>query len=404
MNEKNPSIIFWAANFLALLAFISLNIYLPSLPTLAQVFNTQPANLKLSITLFLISFALSQFFWGSISVRYGRKKTVITGLIVADIGTLMAMLASNILVFNTARLIEGAGIGAASVLCRALLTDALELTQLSRALAYVSITGNVMPALAPIIGGYLMVLFNWRAIFLFLAIYDTALIIIFYLWIQETSPFINKDFKLAHALQEYILAFKNPTFLGYLLPFVILSGGMLGYYAATPFIFINHLHVPAQHYAFLSVSTVVSYIIGAQLSNRLMQTLGSNKAILCGLGVGIMAAILSIIFSSFSSLSIVTVLIPMILYTCSAGLIAANATACALATLKKIAGAAAAVIGGSVYAVSAIFTTIITALDLSKLSSLTFYICGIVLLAAASFYSLIIIRDNKSALNHKNSV
>ncbi len=390
MNQKNPVMIFWASNFLALLAFISLNIYLPSLPILADVFHTSLNSLKLSITLFLVSFSVSQFFWGSLSVRFGRKNTVLLGLIVANIGTLMAMLASNVTIFNTARFIEGAGIGAASVLCRALLTDTLELNQLSRAFAFVSITGNIMPALAPIVGGYLAVLLSWRFIFLFLAIYDTSLIILFYFCVKETIPVINKNFKLSHAIGEYFQAFKSIKFLGYLLPYVILSGGMLGYYAATPFIFVHYLHVPTQHYAFLSIATVITYIAGAYLSSHLMRRLGADKAIFIGICVGIASAALAIVFSLLFSLSIITVLIPVMIYTCAAGLVAANATASALEKLKHIAGAASAIVGGSVYAVSAVLTSIITMLDLSKLSSISFYICGVVLLAFISFYGLII--------------
>lgn len=389
-NIKQQARIFWSANVLGLLAFISINIYLPCLPLLAKDFHTTNTALKLSITLFLVGFSISQFFWGSLSVRYGRKKAVLLGLLITNIGTVCAMLSPNIQIFITSRVIEGVGVGAASVLCRALLTDALKLQKLSKALAYVSITGNIMPALAPIVGGYIAYLFNWRFIFGFLCIYTTLLFIVFYKYIEETNPSIQPNFKVSHALKEYFSAFKHRIFLGYLLPYAILSGGMLGYYAATPFIFIHYLHVPAQHYAFISLITVATYIVGAYSSTGLLNKYGADKAIFIGLSVALIAEIAAIIAVLIFHLSISTVIIPMAIYTFSAGLVAANATASALTALKHIAGAAAAVVGGSVYGASAALTAFITIMNLGKLSSLAIYMGVTVILSFFSFYFLVI--------------
>ncbi len=387
MHSHNPKhrLIFWVSTVLALLAFVSLNIYLPSLPAIQKNLLASALGLKLSITLFLIGFALSQFFWGSFSAKYGRKKLVILGLIIADLGSMTAMLAPNIFIFDTARLFEGLGIGAAGVLCRAMLTDTFDSHELSKALSYVGSLGNVMPALAPIMGGYIILAGSWRLIFLILIIYTSALIFVFFFSVHETNQKIQKDFGLKSAMKEYGHILSNRTFMTYFCPVMMLSGGMVGYYAATPFIFISYLHISAQHYSFLSITTVTTYVLGAQSSNFLNKKLGLKKTVFCGLLLSFVAFILALILNFTTNLNALSVILPMAIYTLGAGLVAPIASGHALSTVRHVAGAAAAVFGGLVYGMSAISTLLFTSMDLSKLSSLATYLGILSLLALGLF-------------------
>lgn len=155
MLAKNEKIIILLCLLLFISGTLSINIYLPSLIHLSNVFHTTSSNIKLSISLFLLSYAVSQFFWGSLSEKLGRKKTVIAGLSIACTGTLIVLLAPSVLLFNLGRLIEGFGIGCSSVLARALLSDSLDKIKMIFAMSYIATAMNVMPVLAPIIGGHL---------------------------------------------------------------------------------------------------------------------------------------------------------------------------------------------------------------------------------------------------------
>jgi len=392
MNKQSEKHIFWAATFLGLLGFISLNIYLPALPTLIHQFHTNPPALKLSITLFLLGFALSQFFWGSFSSKHGRKKAIFYGLIVAEFGTFCALCSLNIEMFNLARLIEGIGIGSASVLSRALFTDALDQTKLAKALSLVSSAGNIMPAIAPLIGGYLILFFNWRMIFLLLFIYTTALIIIFHKFVNETNANIHNQFTFKQALSEYYLVFTNRNFIGYALPFFILSGGMIGYYAATPFIYITNLHISAHNYSYLLIFTVTWYAFGANLSGYFIKKLGLNKTIFLGILISLISALLFFSLAYFAHFSILTTILPMMIYMFGAGLVAPSANAKAMNELRHIAGASAAVVGALVYGMSTICTAFITTLDLTQLVSLGIYTIIISVTALFGFWGLILSR------------
>lgn len=390
MTDNKKEILIWS-NVLGVLGLFSINIYLPSLPFLIHYFHTSPQNLKLSISLFLLGFAASQFFWGSLSERFGRKKPILWGLVLACIGTLITMLAPNVFLFNSGRMIEGIGIGCASSLTRALLTDTFEKKYLSTAVAYLTTSANIMPALAPIIGGYLLHWFGWRYIFLFLFFYALLLLYVFYRRLPETHKSIRTKLTLKEALIDYAHVLTHREFIGYLCPYILMSGGMFGYYAAAPFIFISVLHFSAQHYGFMQIGTVVSYIIGANICSYLSRRIGMNKAIMFGVAMGILATLLLIGCWLFSTLNIFTLLIPMTVFCFGCGIVSPNANAGAMATLSQKAGSSAAVISTSVYAASALFSAIITMQNLSVLTPLMIYIGIISLCAMIGFWYLVLL-------------
>lgn len=387
--NNSKRLIFIATNCLGLLGWISMNIYLPSIPALEQYFHARPDDLRFSISIFLLGFSLSQFFWGSISERLGRIKPILCGLCLAECGTLLALFSQNILMFDTARFIEGAGIGAAAVLTRAVLADSFSKIELSRAFSFISTTANIMPALAPIVGGYLLLVGGWRTIFAFLALYTTFLIYLFSKYVGETHPAIKSNFRVSHALKQYFEAFTHLSFLGYLLPYAIVSGGLIGFYAATPFIFIAVLHMAPQHYGFLAIFTVLTYILGANFSSKLAKRIGFDRAILLGICMTLLSGI--ILFGCWLLLSLngLTVMIPMMTYAFGGGLIAPNANASAMGKLSHMSGPAGAVMGSVVYGCSAVLSAILTSLNLASLISIAGYVTVIALIALVSFYGLI---------------
>lgn len=384
--EKSKLTLIWSINCLVVLGAISVNIYLPSLPSLKEAFSTSSALLKLSISLFLIGYALSQFFWGSLSERLGRKKPVLWGLSLACVGSIGAMTASNVLIFNMARLIEGLGIGCATVLGRALLTDSFNRAEISRAAALMLISASIIPALAPIVGGYLLLWFGWRSIFLFLVLYTLGVIYVYYKKVTETHKNIRPNFSFLHALAEYLHVLNNRDFLWYLLPYGILSGGLISYYAATPFIFISILHIDAHTYAYLAIPIVGTYILGAYLCQPLTVRLGFDNAILYGILICLLAGILLLLGWLFATLSIATIILPMMVYSFGLSLVAPNGNAGAMSALRHVAGAAAAVLGAATSGFAAVLAYIVNLLNLASLGSLAGYVIIISLIALTVFF------------------
>jgi len=399
VNRAQKNLVIIVCILLFIFGWISVNIYLPALPALSHDFHTNVQNLKFSITLFLLGFAIAQLIWGPISEKYGRRLLIIFGLIITCVGIIIAMLAQNVLTFNSGRFIEAIGLGCAPVLGRAALIDVLDQMEFSKAMAYGTVSSNIMPALAPIIGGHILLGLGWRFIFAFLLVYGLIMLSVVVVKFRETH--INKDpnLKILSTFSHYVEALTHKKFIGFLIPYAIVTGGMIGYYTVTPFIFITSLHLSAATYGYLSIITVGSYIVGVGISRGLSTKLGIKRMIVIGTVILAISVLVLIIEALFFKLGVTTVIIPMTIYTLAAGIICPNSNAGAMDALRHKAGAAAAVIGFSVYFCSALLSTIITAIAIDTLWPLLIYILIITMIAILSFKFFVINRANDLATN-----
>jgi len=235
--------------------WMSVNIYLPVLPQLEHVFDTTTTTARLTVTIFLIGFAFTQLVWGPLSDRFGRKPTLLTGLAISVAGAALAAVSNDIYVFAAARFLESIGLGVGPVVGRAVLTDVFDRAHVAIAMAYTAIVVAVVPAIAPIVGGYLDLFLSWRGIFVFLALYGTTLVLVCSLRLPETNKNPQSEVDAVHVISEIREILSEPRYLGYVLVYGIAFGGLVGYYAAAPFIFVGDLGYSAHVYGYLLILT-----------------------------------------------------------------------------------------------------------------------------------------------------
>lgn len=140
---------------------------------------------------------------------------------ITTVGAFIAMTATKIWMFNMGRLLEALGLGCAFVLGRAILVDVLNKIQMFRTMAYVTLVVNVMPAIAPIIGGALLLWFGWRSIFGMLLIYSIVLLLLFIYRLMETNPHIRKEIKPKEMLVDYATVIRNFRFVAFVMLYVL---------------------------------------------------------------------------------------------------------------------------------------------------------------------------------------
>ena len=179
----NPKTIMRFALILTMLGQGAFTLYIPSLPELGHDFHSSPTEIKFTLTIFLLSYGISQIFYGPISDIFGRKKPLLFGMALIIIGSIWAIFVKDLWAFNLARIIQGLGAGATMVLIRAALRDSLSGPDLASGTAYLSIGFATGLGIFPVIGGVLTHWFSWEADFIFLAIITIIIfgVIIFYL-------------------------------------------------------------------------------------------------------------------------------------------------------------------------------------------------------------------------------
>ena len=164
MQQPGKGFLVWLAG-LSVLGFLATDMYLPAFAAMQQDLHTSAASISASLSLFLAGFALGQLFWGPISDRYGRKPVLLSGLAIFAIGCLGMLWVRDATLMLALRFIQALGVCAAAVTWQAMVTDYYPAQRTNRIFATIMPLVGLSPALAPLLGSWLLVHLEWQAIF-----------------------------------------------------------------------------------------------------------------------------------------------------------------------------------------------------------------------------------------------
>jgi len=359
-----------------ILSWMSIKISMPALPRLAEVFHSTPGGVKLSVTVFFIFFALSQPIWGGIAQKIGCRPALLVGILVSIAGSLIAMLAFDLPSYIIGRALEGLGMGSASPIARTILTDVLDRKNLARSMGTISGVASTMPALAPIIGGYLLSWIDWRAIFGFFLILSVLYLLLAFRDLPETRFYSEKNPRptTSQLFGYYFSILKNTSFWGYALCYAVMTGGIIGYYSAAPYWFVSQLGISANHYAFLTVPTVVLYIFGLFVNRMLLKKYDLEKILFLGISSAVLTSIITLGLAVMNVSGLIAIIVSLSLFGFSAGLVMPAVNAGAMADFKKVAGPASALLVMTVFGVSAITASWAMRINIDTLWSIALYL------------------------------
>jgi len=359
-----------------ILSWMSIKISMPALPRLSEVFHSTPGGVKLSVTVFFIFFALSQPIWGGIAQKIGCRPTLLVGILVSIAGSLIAMLAFDLPTYIIGRALEGLGMGSASPIARTILTDVLDRKNLARSMGTISGAASTMPALAPIIGGYLLTWIDWRAIFGFFLILSVLYLLLAFRDLPETRFYSEKNPRptTSQLLGYYSSILKNRSFWGYALCYAVMTGGIIGYYSAAPYWFVSQLGIAPNHYAFLTVPTVVLYILGLFVNRMLLKKYDLEKLLFLGISSAVLTAIITLGLAVMNVSGLIAIIVLLSLFGFSAGLVMPAVNAGAMADFKNVAGPASALLVMTVFGVSSITASWAMRINIDTLWSIALYL------------------------------
>jgi MFS transporter, DHA1 family, multidrug resistance protein len=331
---------------LVALGQISTSIYIPSMPSIVSELATTPDRVNLTLTGFLLGFAVCQMVFGPVSDRFGRRPVLLVGLGLYLAASLLCALASTIAALILGRVLQGMAACAGPVLGRAIVRDIYGPTRTAAAMAYIGAALAISPAVAPIIGGYLQVWFGWRSAFIFLTAVGALIFAASWLLLAETSPRgSGSNRNTSGLLRSCALLLRDRRYLGYTLVISFIFAGLMAFAAGGPFVFIELLGMSPEHYGMLAIFTVVGFLLGSLVTGRLTGRLPLDRLLLLGLicavfGGGLMAGL-----AVFAPLSVASIIAPMAIFTAGLGMALPTGMAGAMAPFPQIAGAASALLG-----------------------------------------------------------
>ncbi|MDF1760437.1 MAG: multidrug effflux MFS transporter [Coxiellaceae bacterium] len=350
--------------FIAMSGLMGIDIHLASLPFIMRYMHVDTTQIQQSITFYIFGMGVSVLIAGPLSDKFGRRPVVMIGLVIAAIGSFIAVFTQHITPFLMSRLIQGLGAGACAGLGRTMSVDVFYDNPREPARAYFSSVIGLSPLLAPMIGGYLQHWFGWQANFVFLGTFFLVLLIIYGCFCPETNCHINNQLRLGKILiEQYSSLLRHSGFILATIACGIAMTTNIAYATLSPFIFQLHYHLSPVIYGWLTTAASVGIILGRFFNGRLIKRYGNLHTMRIGLFLILAAGIwlTALVLSGLVSIPLILVAVFITLF--GQALISGNAMVLALTEQHSIRG-----IAGSLFGSFQTFIIFVTTLIISIFS------------------------------------
>ncbi|SDL37109.1 multidrug effflux MFS transporter [Streptomyces indicus] len=324
---------------------LSLDMYLPALPELAGEFRVPDATVQLTLTSCLVGLALGQLVAGPLSDTYGRRKPLLFGLAGYALASVLCAFAPNAEALTGLRLVQGLAGAAGLVVARAMVSDLYEGKAAARFFALLMLVNGLAPILAPLIGGQLLAVTDWRGIFGVLAVIGAGLLAAAAWGLPETlAAGRRRTGGLVRTLRTARLLLCSGEFMAYALGGGLAMAALFAYISGSTFVLQNVYGMSAQAFSLAFAGNAVALVAAGQLGARLLNRCSSAALMRAGLLVQCAGAAL-LLFSVATGLGLPGVLPSLVLVVASIGLISPNSTALAMSVHPEAGGTASAVLG-----------------------------------------------------------
>ena len=330
-------------------ASISTDLYLPAMPAMSRALGADAGTVEWTISGYLIGFSLGQLLWGPIGDRHGRRLPVAIGLVLFVIGSAGCALAGSAWALIGWRVVQAVGACAGVVLARAMVRDLFEGDRAARMLSTLMTVMAIAPLLGPIVGGQILGLAGWRAIFWTLV--GVGLLTLAALFtLPETLPRERRNAeKLARAFVRYGELVRHRALLGYAGAGGFFYGGLFAYIAGTPFAYISYHHVSPQFYGVLFAVGMVGIMATNLVNARVVTRIGGDRLLRAGTVAAALAGVALAVTTWTGWGGLAGLIAPLFVFVSATGFIVANSIIGALASYPQRAGAVSALVGAVQY-------------------------------------------------------
>ena len=325
----------WLAG-LSVLGFLATDMYLPAFAAIQADLQTPASAVSASLSLFLAGFAAAQLLWGPLSDRYGRKPVLFIGLTIFALGSLGMLWVENAATLLILRFVQAVGVCAAAVIWQALVTDYYPSQKVNRIFATIMPLVGLSPALAPLLGSWLLVHFSWQAIFATLFAITVVLILPIF-WLKPTTKARNNS----QDGLTFTDLLRSKTYRGNVLIYAACSARFFAWLTGSPFILSEMGYSPAV-IGLSYVPQTIAFLIGGYGCRAALQK-WQGKQLLPWLLVLFAVSVIATWAAGFiSHVSLVEILIPFCVMAIANGAIYPIVVAQALRPFPHATGSAAA--------------------------------------------------------------
>jgi len=333
---------------------LSIDMYLPALPVIAEQFGVPAGSAQMTLSTYILGFALGQLLYGPMADSLGRKPVVLGGTLVFAGAAAACAMAQSIDHLIVMRFFHGLAAAAASVVINALMRDIYPKEEFSRMMSFVMLVTTVAPLVAPMVGGAVLVWFSWHAIFWLLALAALLASAMIFFFIKETLPAEHRQkFHIRTTLGNFASLFRHKRVLSYMLASGFSFAGMFSFLSAGPFVYIELNHVSPQHFGYYFALNVVFIFVLTMINSRFVRRVGALNMFRIGLWIQFVMAVWMVVTAFFDA-GFWTLVIGIAAFVGCISIVSSNAMAVILDEFPHMAGTASSLAGTFRFGIGAI--------------------------------------------------
>src|SRR5215207_9839222 len=347
--ERRPWVLTLLLASLTGLTALSIDMSLPAMPQLQETFSAGVSAVQLTLSVFLVGFALGQIVCGPLSDRWGRRPVLLAGLALFTLAGLACAGSTSLARLVAARFVQGVGASVGPVVARAIVRDRFDSRRAASVLSQMTQVMIIAPLLAPTLGGYLLVHVGWSAIFVTLGGCGLLMSFICWRYLPETARAgkvedVEVERQGTRAGLRDVL--KHRTSLRHALTTCFAYAGMFAYVGSSPFVLMDGFGVAGENFGYFFAMTAAALLVSATVNRALLKRHAPSLLILRrGVFVIFAAGAALALASWFGVGGLAGVLVPMMAYMFGQGLVMPNATAAAMAPHGESAGVISSLMG-----------------------------------------------------------
>lgn len=380
--------------FVGMVGFMATDMYVPSLPNIARYFGAPASSVKLTVTLFYLTYAAGQLLYGPVVDSFGRKRVFALALALGLCGSVICAVAPQLWWLYLGRLLQGLGYAVISVSLMSMARDILTHQQFVQVGSIISTAFSIGPIIAPIIGAYIEHAYQWRMVFVVLSVYSVLVIVVVLLMLPETHALERRQkFHIKPIMSTYLMIIKNTYFVGNALAKAAATMGFVVFFTVSSFMLQDHMGVNVVTYGWITMALTCAVLLSKVCNSVMLRYVGADITILYSVVLLAAASALLLLFALLGYFSIATLLIPFVLYGLAAGVLFSNTTTTAFKPFHTASGSISALLGGIQFLAAFVGAAIASHLSDDSLLPLAILISSIGFSLLIIYYFMVVRND-----------
>ncbi|ATN07322.1 multidrug effflux MFS transporter [Chryseobacterium indologenes] len=398
---KKLNIVVFILALLNTLESLSIDLYLPAFPSMAEIFNTDIGHIQISISVFFAGFAFGQLLWGPLSDKKGRKPMLYCGLLLFIIGATAIYFTSDIYVLWAMRFLQAFGGSAGIVIGRAIIIDLYDKQKSVTIFAQQSQISGIAPIVAPLMGSVFLRYWGWNSSFAFLCIMGLITFFMVYKYVPETNTRINNpdDIIDEKGLKDQLkMIISNKDFINSTMIGSIAFASLIIYISNAPFLFMEIHGFSSGVFSFIFAFNSLALITAAYITPRLIKRISNSNLLFGATAMLLIVCVLHIVIAA-GNLSVALEIAMLYLSLLAIGILFPITSAHALSPFKEGRGTAAALLGFMQLMVTFITSGLLGLLEADSIIPMVAARAGIALVAV--WFAYRIVQSKKTVVQEK---